>query len=116
MSNPFFLASVADSIRLTALDWSVVGIYAVVVLTVGLLVGRRPGTSESCFSAGRSLRWPMIGASLFAANISAEHFVYHSVFYVVWCAPQGSEFWCAGAPLRYLLFKLPRFAALFLNS
>ena len=50
-------------------------VYAVVILTLGFLIGRKPANSESYFLAGRSLRWPVIGASLFAANISAEHFV-----------------------------------------
>jgi len=63
------------SISLTQGDWFIVALYAGIILTVGLLVGRKPTNSESYFLAGRSLRWPMIGASLFAANISAEHFV-----------------------------------------
>lgn len=62
-------------ISLNGLDWTIVAVYAAVILTVGLLVGRKPASSESYFLAGRSLRWPFIGASLFAANISAEHFV-----------------------------------------
>ena len=63
------------AINLVGLDWGIVAVYACVVLLVGFLAGRKPTTSESYFLAGRSLRWPVIGASLFAANISAEHFV-----------------------------------------
>jgi SSS family solute:Na+ symporter len=63
------------SIHLTGIDWTIVALYALVILAVGFLVARKPTSSESYFLAGRSLRWPMIGASLFAANISAEHFV-----------------------------------------
>ena len=36
---------------------------------------RRWKGSEDFFLAGRSLTWPMIGLSLFATNISTEHFV-----------------------------------------
>lgn len=57
------------------IDWLVVGAYAVVVLTIGLYVVKKPKTSEGYFLANRRLRWPFIGASLFASNISAEHIV-----------------------------------------
>ena len=76
MSQPLIaVAGAQTSINLTDVDWAIVAIYALVILSVGFLVGRRPASSESYFLAGRSLRWPVIGASLFAANISAEHFV-----------------------------------------
>jgi len=61
--------------KLSLLDWSIIAIYAVVVITVGLLAGRKQTTSEGYFLAGRRLRWPFIGASIYAANISTEHFV-----------------------------------------
>jgi solute:Na+ symporter, SSS family len=56
-------------------DWTVIGLYAMAIGIVGFLVVRKAGTAEGYFLAGRSLTWPFIGASLFAANISAEHFV-----------------------------------------
>src|ERR1035441_2219201 len=57
------------------IDWLAIGAYVLVIACAGLLLSRRPKSSEDYFLAGRSLRWPFIGASLFAANISAEHFV-----------------------------------------
>jgi len=60
---------------LHGLDWLVICLYAVGILSAGLLLARKPQSTEGYFLAGRSLRWPFIGASLFAANISAEHFV-----------------------------------------
>ena len=57
------------------LDWSIILLYAAVVVTIGLWLVKRPKTSEGYFLANRQLRWPFIGASLFASNISAEHFV-----------------------------------------
>jgi len=60
---------------LHALDWLVIGFYAVALLAITFRVARKQESSEGYFLAGRSLRWPLIGASLFAANISAEHFV-----------------------------------------
>jgi SSS family solute:Na+ symporter len=73
----FTIAAVneSSSINLTAIDWAIVAFYALIIVTVGLLFSRKPKNSEAYFLAGRSLRWPMIGGSLFAANISAEHFV-----------------------------------------
>ena len=45
------------------------------MLVIGLVVVRRQAGAEGYFLAGRQLRWPFIGASMFASNISAEHFV-----------------------------------------
>ncbi len=56
-------------------DWAILFVYAVVILAVAFFVIRKPATSEGYFLAGRRLRWPFIGASLLASNISAEHFV-----------------------------------------
>jgi SSS family solute:Na+ symporter len=58
------------------LDFAVIGLYALAIFTVAYFVLRKkPNSAESYFLAGRTLTWPFIGASLFAANISAEHFV-----------------------------------------
>ncbi|PKP10574.1 MAG: sodium/glucose cotransporter [Bacteroidetes bacterium HGW-Bacteroidetes-4] len=61
------------------LDYLVFAIYAVVILSVGLFVSRnkkgQEKTAEDYFLAGKSLPWWAIGASLIAANISAEQFI-----------------------------------------
>jgi SSS family solute:Na+ symporter len=62
-------------LHLAPVDWAIVLIYGLVVVTIGLRASRRASTSEGYFLANRQLRWPVIGASLFASNISAEHFV-----------------------------------------
>ncbi len=51
-----------------------VGFIAAVV-SVGILMSRHEGDSESYFLAGRGLSWWLIGFSLIAANISTEQFV-----------------------------------------
>ncbi len=61
--------------HLTHWDWLIIAVYAVVIVTIGLRAGRKQHTSEDYFLAGRKLRWPFIGASIYAANISTEHFV-----------------------------------------
>ena len=60
---------------LSGLDWLIVAIYLAVIAAAGLLLARKAQSSEGYFLAGRSLRWPFIGTSMFAAGISAEHFV-----------------------------------------
>ncbi|MEI7767815.1 MAG: hypothetical protein WCJ97_10330 [Phycisphaerae bacterium] len=61
--------------HLHALDWLVIAGYAAMVFVSAIFLVKKPQSSEDYFLANRQLRWPCIGASLFAANISAEHFV-----------------------------------------
>ena len=64
---------------LSSLDLTIIGIYAIVLLGVALYVSTRKSTadmsSEDYFLAGKSLPWWAIGASLIAANISAEQII-----------------------------------------
>ena len=57
------------------IDWIVIAIYVVVVFTIGFFLTKKPKSSEDYFLADRKLRWPFIGTSMLASNISAEHFV-----------------------------------------
>jgi len=61
------------------LDYGIFAIYAVVILGVGLWVSRNKKgetkSTEDYFLASKSLPWWAIGASLIAANISAEQFI-----------------------------------------
>lgn len=61
------------------LDYIVFGLYAFVILGVGLWVSRtkkgETKSAEDYFLASKSLPWWAIGASLIAANISAEQFI-----------------------------------------
>ncbi|MBD5780690.1 sodium/solute symporter [Pelagicoccus sp. NFK12] len=61
--------------NISPLDLSIVLCYFVFVFWITVRVGRGVKDSNDYFLAGRSMRWPMIGASLFATNISAEQFV-----------------------------------------
>jgi SSS family solute:Na+ symporter len=60
---------------------SIIDLIIIVVFLVGItLIGvyqlkSKRNTSDSFFLAGRNLKWPFIGLSLFAANISTIHFV-----------------------------------------
>ncbi|MHC4807887.1 MAG: sodium:solute symporter family transporter, partial [Planctomycetota bacterium] len=58
------------------IDLIIVIVYLVGIMVIGILAGyRKHATSEQFFLAGKSLRWPMIGAALFTANISTIHMV-----------------------------------------
>lgn len=64
---------------LSIVDFSVIAIYGAVLLGVALYVSRAPAdheiNSKDYFLAGNSLKWWAIGASLIAANISAEQII-----------------------------------------
>jgi solute:Na+ symporter, SSS family len=65
-------------LNLTYWDWIVliVVLGGSMVAGVALAVRRRMGgSSEGFFLAGRRLLWPIVGLSLFASNIGAEHIV-----------------------------------------
>ena len=63
----------------TTLDYVIFTSYAIVIIAVGMWVSRtkkgHQQTSEDYFLAGKALPWWAIGASLIAANISAEQFI-----------------------------------------
>ena len=60
------------------LDYVIVALYAVVIIGLGFFFSRSKGkekSTEDYFLAGKSLPWWAIGASLIAANISAEQYI-----------------------------------------
>lgn len=61
------------------IDIIVVAVYLIVIVALGLWVSRKKNnkekTAEDYFLASKSLPWWAIGASLIAANISAEQFI-----------------------------------------
>jgi SSS family solute:Na+ symporter len=63
----------------TVTDWIVFFGYVVVIVFIGLWVSRikkgKERTAQDYFLAGRTLPWWIIGTTLIAANISAEHFI-----------------------------------------
>ena len=61
------------------LDYIIFALYVLIIVSVGLYLSRgkkgQERSGEDYFLAGRNLTWWAIGASLIAANISAEHFI-----------------------------------------
>jgi len=66
------------NLSLTHLDWIVLSIVMLGSLSFGLYMAYRKKAgqnSSNFFLGGRNIKWPVIGASLFATNIGAEHLV-----------------------------------------
>ncbi|NOR75007.1 MAG: hypothetical protein GQ525_07590, partial [Draconibacterium sp.] len=66
------------NLSLTILDWVILTVVMVGSLSFGLYMAyiKKAGKdSVSFFLGGRKIKWPVIGASLFATNIGAEHLV-----------------------------------------
>ncbi len=61
--------------NLSVLDSAIILIYILIVLSIGFYFRKRSKNSEEYFLAGRKVGWIAIGASLFATNISSEHFL-----------------------------------------
>ena len=61
------------------LDWVIVGFYCIGIISLATYVSKnrsdKERSAEDYFLAGRSLPWWAIGASLIAANISAEQII-----------------------------------------
>ena len=62
------------SFELTGLDIGIMLAYAVLIIAYGLYHAKRKN-SEEYFLAGRNMLWPIVGISLFAANISSSTLV-----------------------------------------
>jgi solute:Na+ symporter, SSS family len=60
---------------LTPLDLSLFGGLLLIIMLFGMWVGRKEGTSEDYYLAGKSARWWGVAGSIFGSNISANHMV-----------------------------------------
>lgn len=61
---------------ISLIDLTIIIIYLAGILIAGIMSVRlKKMTSDGYFLAGRGLRWPVVGAALFASNISTIHLV-----------------------------------------
>jgi SSS family solute:Na+ symporter len=61
---------------ISGIDFAIIIIYMLSIVFIGLRYSpKKKSTSEGYFLAGKSLTWGVIGASLFASNISTVHLV-----------------------------------------
>src|SRR5689334_6398725 len=101
------------------LDWTIVALYLVGVVGLGVAAGflrrtgERGGEGGHYFLAGNTLSWPVIGLAMFAANISTVHLVSLAETAYKFGLVFGNFEWMAGFTLILLsLF----FAPLYLRS
>jgi len=67
---------IAAQIATNTTDLVIIIVYLIGIMAIGIWAGyRKRASSTQFFLAGRSLKWPMIGAALFTANISTIHLV-----------------------------------------
>ena len=60
---------------MSGIDYAIVIVYFAIVFGIGAYFFQRAKTSKSYFLADSSVGWIAVGASLFASNISSEHFI-----------------------------------------
>ncbi len=101
------------------LDWTIIAIYLLGVVGLGVAAGlfrrqgERGGEGGHYFLAGNTLTWPVIGLAMFAANISTVHLVSLAETAYKFGLVFGNFEWMAGFTLILLsLF----FAPLYLRS
>ena len=103
-------AEALNALSLHPVDATIIVVYFVVVLGIGLWIGRNTKGGEDLFLAGRSLGWIAIGFSLFASNISST-----TLIGLVGSAYEGGLFisnyeWMATVVLVFfVLFFVPIF-------
>jgi SSS family solute:Na+ symporter len=104
---------------MSSLDWTIIAVYLLAVVGLGVVAGfmrrksERGGESGHYFLAGNTLTWPVIGLAMFAANISTVHLVSLAEAAYKYGLVFGNFEWMAGFTLILLsLF----FAPLYLRS
>ena len=98
---------------ITSLDLSIIGIYFVTVLGIGLYIARSTKTGEDLFLGGRTFGWGLIGLSLFASNISSSTIIGLSGAAYSTGIVQSVYEWMSGIPL---IIAALVFVPLYLNS
>ncbi|HIA31148.1 MAG TPA: hypothetical protein EYN82_06090 [Candidatus Marinimicrobia bacterium] len=57
----------------SGIDFLVVVIYLINIISVGLLLSRKKLNTSEYFLANRNIGWFVVGSALFASNIGSEH-------------------------------------------
>lgn len=92
---------------LTAIDSIIIVVYAVGIIWYGLSKGKKED-SEDYFLGGRSMTWPIVGISLFAANIGSNTLIgLSSSAYQGNVAVYNYEWMAAVVLVFFALFFLP---------
>jgi SSS family solute:Na+ symporter len=99
---------------MSSLDWTIIAVYLLAVVGLGVAAGcvrrksERGGEGGHYFLAGNTLTWPVIGLAMFAANISTVHLVSLAQSAYTSGLLNGNFEWMAGFTLVLLsLFFAP---------
>lgn len=98
---------------ITNLDLSIIALYFISVLGIGLYIARSTKTGEDLFLGGRTFGWGLIGLSLFASNISSSTIIGLSGAAYSTGIVQSVFEWMSGIPL---IIAAIVFVPLYLNS
>jgi SSS family solute:Na+ symporter len=104
---------------MSSVDWSIIAIYLLAVVGLGVAAGslrrkgERGGEGGHYFLGGNTLTWPVIGLAMFAANISTVHLVSLAEAAYKFGLVFGNFEWMAGFTLILLSVF---FAPLYLRS
>lgn len=102
--------------RISNIDYAVIVVYLIGIVGLGVWAGfrrKQGGEGSHYFLAGNTLKWPIIGLAMFAANISTVHLVSLAESAYKYGLVYGNFEWMAGFTLILLsLF----FAPLYLRS
>lgn len=93
-----------DIQNLAQIDFIIVAVYIFILVFIGMMRGRQLHGDEDFFLAGRNLKWPNIGFSIFASNISAEHLVGLAGAGYMFGLLHGNYEWMAFGSLLLLAF------------
>lgn len=66
-------ASFTESMILEGIDWAIVGLFFVILLSIGYIASRQAGKSTTnFFLSGRNMPWWLLGVSMVATTFSAD--------------------------------------------
>ncbi len=76
---------------MTALDWTVIGVYIILMIGLSVFIGRRQSDQDDYFVGGRNLSWWSVGISTMATQTSAISFISIPAFVAL--KPGGGLTW-----------------------
>lgn len=71
----FFVVAIIDNMYLSGIDYAILFLYLILVLTIGIWLSRNQRNEEDYFHAGGNAHWLLIGLSLLATGFSGITFV-----------------------------------------
>lgn len=94
--------------EISPVDLGIVALYLVFIIWLGLRFARRHETAEEYFLAGRKIRWPFVGLSLYASNQSTGSLVgMAGAGYATGLAVYNYEWFAVVVLIIFAIFFLP---------